>query len=330
MTEELLEKKIERQRRQIELLEQLIEDRSRDIYQAEQELRRTERELIDASRRAGMADVATSVLHNVGNALNSVNVSASVLASIAKGSKASGVGKAVTLLRAQSDPGRFLTEDPRGKKLLDYLEAVAQQIDVERARHADEITALMQNIEHIRAIIMAQQSLARSGPLVATISVRKKIADVIRMAGGAITNHPIEVSSDFSGLGIDEMTVDRHKLFQILLNLLTNAAHALRPRSSDRRLGIRVFGEGERVVFEVKDNGVGISAENLPKIFAHGFTTKSDGHGFGLHSCANAAREMGGRLEASSPGPGLGATFTLVLPRDATSACRREAASASP
>jgi two-component system NtrC family sensor kinase len=135
--------------------------------------------------------------------------------------------------------------------------------------------------------------------------------------------------SHFDGLSSDEMTVDRHKLLQILLNLFTNAAHAMRPRSSERRLAVRVYTDGDRVVFEVKDNGVGISTENLTRIFAHGFTTKSDGHGFGLHSCANAAREMGGRLRASSEGPGLGATFTLTLPRvAATSASPPEAASA--
>jgi signal transduction histidine kinase len=64
----------------------------------------------------------------------------------------------------------------------------------------------------------------------------------------------------------------------------------------------------------VRDNGIGIPPENLIKIFNHGFTTKRDGHGFGLHSGANAAKEMGGSLTAESNGPGLGATFTLELP----------------
>jgi signal transduction histidine kinase len=82
-----------------------------------------------------------------------------------------------------------------------------------------------------------------------------------------------------------------------------------------RRMVIRIAPAGtDRTRITVTDNGVGIPPENMARIFNHGFTTKKDGHGFGLHSGANAAKEMGGSLTAHSDGPGKGATFTLELP----------------
>jgi signal transduction histidine kinase len=82
----------------------------------------------------------------------------------------------------------------------------------------------------------------------------------------------------------------------------------------DQRITVRIAGDPSRVRISVSDNGVGIPAENLTRIFSHGFTTKQDGHGFGLHSGALAAKELGGSLSVQSDGPGHGATFTLELP----------------
>lgn len=109
--------------------------------------------------------------------------------------------------------------------------------------------------------------------------------------------------------------VDKHKILQILTNLLRNAKHAVedfgRPAG---RIAVTIDADGERSRIAVTDNGVGIAPENLTRIFRHGFTTKKNGHGFGLHSGANAAKEMSGRLSVHSAGPGTGATFTLELP----------------
>ena len=184
MSEDVLRRKIERQQKQIAQLEAMIEDRSRDIFIANEELsvaneklrasleeqRSMQQQLVDASRKAGMADVATSVLHNVGNVLNSVNVSAAVVRGLATKSKGIGLGRAVTLLRSQPDPGHFLTHDPRGKTLLDYLEGIVGALDGERTKTAEELAALDRNIDHIRAIVAMQQSHARHGDAVERLS----------------------------------------------------------------------------------------------------------------------------------------------------------------
>ena len=99
------------------------------------------------------------------------------------------------------------------------------------------------------------------------------------------------------------------------LEALNNAKQALDARPESRRLTLRIASsEGGRVRVEVEDNGTGIARENLTRIFQHGFTTKKTGHGFGLHSGANTAWEMGGSLQVHSDGPGTGATFILELP----------------
>ena len=82
----------------------------------------------------------------------------------------------------------------------------------------------------------------------------------------------------------------------------------------DKQLLVQVKGAGERVRIAIIDNGVGIAPENMAKLFRHGFTTREAGHGFGLHSGALTARELGGSLTARSDGPGCGAAFVLELP----------------
>ncbi len=111
------------------------------------------------------------------------------------------------------------------------------------------------------------------------------------------------------------ITVEKHKVLQILVNLMRNAKFACSESGlPDRQMTLRVSRDADIVKISVSDNGVGIAPENLTRIFSHGFTTRKDGHGFGLHSGALAATEMGGRLSVQSDGLGLGAAFTLELP----------------
>jgi signal transduction histidine kinase/HAMP domain-containing protein len=280
---------------------------------AEVELARTHQKLLDASRREGMAEIATNVLHNVGNVLNSVNVSASLLADNVKKSKSAGLGKAVALLKEhEPDLGSFLSTS-RGKQLLAYLAQLAAHLQGDDAVIAKELDGLRANVDHIKEIVAMQQSYAKVSGATEVVDLRELVEDSLRMNVNGLARDGVEVIREFSP--VPKVTVDKHKVLQILVNLVQNARHATDESGrDDKKVLLKVFGDEGHVNVSVSDNGVGIPPENLTKIFRHGFTTKKSGHGFGLHSGALAVKEMGGRLIAQSEGPGKGATFTLELP----------------
>jgi signal transduction histidine kinase len=309
-------------------LERSVAARTEELAQANAEinsrlveLHAAQAKLVDTSRRAGMADVATSVLHNVGNVMNSVNVSASLVMELARSSKVTALDKAVALLRAQPDPARFLAEDARGPRLLDYLASVSTALLEARAATIDELSSLSRNIDHIKAIVTQQQSLARTGGVIEELSLSQLIEDAVKMSSASSAQGHVLV--ECSLVAPPTIRIDRHKLFLILLNLLSNARHAVQASCTVPRIAVRTWARADdQVAIEVEDNGVGIPAALMDKIFTHGFTTRPDGHGFGLHSSACAARELGGQLSAHSAGSGQGARFTITIPQGAGSGRR--------
>jgi PAS domain S-box-containing protein len=284
--------------------------------QAEAELEKVNRELIDTSRTAGMAEVATGVLHNVGNVLNSVNVSASILTEKLKNSKLPYLALAVDLIKQHSaDLGDFITNDPKGKRLPGYIASLSEHFAVEQETMLKEVVGLRTNIEHIKDIVATQQSYAKFGGMTERIKIVDVVEDALRMNESALLRHDIQVTKEYAG-ALPEVIVDRHKVIQILVNLIRNAKFACEEsRATDRRMTIGIAHDPASVRISVKDNGIGIPQENLTLIFNHGFTTRKNGHGFGLHSGALAAKEMRGALIVQSEGRGKGATFTLELPR---------------
>ncbi|MEY2407471.1 MAG: hypothetical protein QOF48_141 [Verrucomicrobiota bacterium] len=287
--------------------------------QAESMLEVAHKQLLDTSRQAGMAEVATSVLHNVGNVLNSVNVSATLVRDRLRRSKVANLGKAVALIQEHAaDLGEFMTTDSKGKQLPAYLSLVAGHLASEQDAFIIEIDQLRKNIEHIKEVVSMQQSYAKVSGITETIKISELLEDTLRMSAESLSRHNVEVVREFEE--VPSMTVDRHKTLQILVNLVRNAKHACQDSGRDiKRMIVRVALAGKHVRISVADNGVGVSPENLTRIFNHGFTTKKDGHGFGLHSGALAAREMGGSLSVWSDGPDKGAVFTLELPLERAS-----------
>ncbi|MEO7317620.1 MAG: ATP-binding protein, partial [Chthoniobacteraceae bacterium] len=283
--------------------------------QYEEELESMNKKLLEVSRLAGMAEVATGVLHNVGNVLNSVNVSASLVLEKLRQSKAPKLSKAAALLAGRNgDLANYLNHDPNGRKLPGYLAKLGEFLAAENADILREVEQLGRNIEHIKEVVAMQQSYAKVSGVFENLPADRLVEDAIAMNIGAFERHGVVVQRQFTPAPL--VLVDRHKVLQILTNLLRNAKYALDDAGGiDKRIAISIAPSGDnKVCIDVTDNGVGISPENLTRIFGHGFTTKKDGHGFGLHSGANAAREIGGDLSVQSAGLGKGATFKLELP----------------
>jgi PAS domain S-box-containing protein len=281
---------------------------------AAEELERVHKQLMTASRQAGMAEVATNVLHNVGNILNSVNISASLVIDRVKQSKAPGVTRLAALLQEKgATVGEFIANDERGRRIPEYLVSLGEQLMGDQKMALEELASLRDNLEHIKDTVAMQQSYAKLCGVTETVAVVDLVEDSLRLNAGAFVRHGVTLQREFSE--VPPITVDKHKVLQILVNLVRNAKYACDESGrSDKIITMRIEGAPEAVRISVIDNGVGIPAQNMSRLFTHGFTTRADGHGFGLHSGALAAQELGGSLTVHSDGHGCGATFTLELP----------------
>jgi signal transduction histidine kinase len=305
-----------------ETLEQRVKERTRELETqvaaketALAELAEAQSSLLEVSRAAGMAEVATGVLHNVGNVLNSVNVSCTLVSDQLRESRVGNLARVADLLAEnRRNLSQFLSEDPRGQKIPKYLTSLASALEEEHKVMQRETGSLQDRIEHIKEIVAMQQSYGRVSGISETISAEKLMEDALKLNTGALSRHQVRVRRQYEA--VSPITVDKHAVLQILLNLINNAKYACTDSDKEEKIiTLRVLNHNPgRIQMQVEDNGIGISRDNLTRIFQHGFTTKKTGHGFGLHSGALTARTLGGSLTVSSDGPGFGATFTLELP----------------
>ncbi len=304
------------------LLQRVVEERTQSLKaeivvreRAEREAERIHKELMIASHQAGMAEVATGVLHNVGNVLNSANVSLTLISDKVRASKVASLAKVSDLVRAhQGDLSAFITTDARGQKLPEYLLRVTDQL-VEEQRTIDaELSSLRSNMEHIKEIVAMQQAYAQVVGAAEPAAVVELVEDALHMNAAGLAGNDVQVVREFQD--VPRITVEKHKVLQILVNLIQNAKRACDDANRpDKRIIIGIRDVAEKIEIAVTDNGVGIAVENLTPIFGHGFNMRKDGHGFGLHSGILAAKALGGTITAASAGIGQGATFTLVLPK---------------
>ncbi len=275
-------------------------------------------QLVEVAHRAGKAEVATCVIHNVGNVLTNVNVLASAVTSKIENSRMSGLAKGAELIQNHTnDLATFLTEDRRGKQLPAYFVELSRCWERETKDVLDDLRSLSESLQHANKIVDAQQDFASAGSVTESTSLVNLLNKGLAISLASMERHAIQLDTEFEEL--PAVMIDRHKLLQVLVNLLTNAKEAFngQPESAkkDKIITLRLYSYSrDRFRVNVSDNGVGIDSNDLTRIFANGFTTKNDGHGFGLHYSALAVKEMGGVLSVHSDGLGCGATFTIDLP----------------
>lgn len=271
-------------------------------------LEKTSRDLIDPSRLVWMAEVTTSVLHDVGIVVNSLGVSARVIRDGVRQLEIERVGR-ISVLLLQQDTGE--SKEPQ---IAEHLRLLSSHLLCERSRLLEEVDRVLKHVEHVMAMIAMQQSYAKMVGIVEPTADDALMEDAVRMNSSAIARHDVHVEREYQR--VPRVLVERGKVLQILVNLIRNAEYACDERGGgDSRITLRIEAGSEgRVRLIVSDNGIGIPAENLSRIFSHGFTTRDGGHGFGLHSSALAAKELNGLLSVASDGPNRGATFVLELP----------------
>jgi len=289
-------------------LEDLVASRTAELEEAQ-------KQLLDSAHRAGMAEIATNVLHNIGNVLNSAITSTVVASETLRGSKLSTLKKLVQLINEQDNFADFVANDAKGQKLPDFLGKLHDAFEIEQEKIQRKHKDISKSHEHIRGIIGLQQNYAGVQGVAEKVSLPGLVNDAAHLFGASFDRHNINFTLSYDK-DFPDIQTEKNKLLQIFVNLLKNARDA--EKAGNHREGEICVEfsllDDTSVKVNITDNGIGIEEENLAKIFNYGFTTKPKGHGFGLHGSANLATELGGKLTVSSPGPGQGATFSLVLP----------------
>ena len=313
-TRQLSNEIVEHQRTESELNEKtvLLQSEIEERKRMQVEVENIHRQLVDASRQAGQAEVAVNVLHNVGNVLNSVNISTTIVADRIRKLRPGNIGKAADLIQERN--GTFSSTDEKGQQLIQFLRQVAAHWESEQQGLLAELRGLGQNVEHIKEIVVTQQAYAKRVGIYEKISIEEIVENALKVHSAAFVRHSIKVQRHYEDC--PEAIADKHKILQILVNFFQNAKYACDEGGKKEKIvSISIqHSQTDRFCITVNDNGIGIAPENLTRIFTHGFTTRKDGHGFGLHSAALAAKEMGGAVVVHSEGIGKGASFTLELP----------------
>jgi signal transduction histidine kinase len=292
---------------------------SREFDDMIDKLAKSRAQVVEVARAAGKSEIATGILHNVGNVLNTVNVSATLVSDRVRNSRLSKLQRLVSVVEQHADGlGAFIAKDPKGAHFGPYLSELTKLMGADQETIAREVAVLNAGIEHIRELVASQQTFARRSELREPTQIGAQIEAALTISQQALPDcREAQVERRFEPL--PSVPLDKHKLLEILVNICKNARQSMeRAKCPNPQLSVCVRNVSEqRFVIEISDNGEGIAADSLTRIFSHGYTTHRDGNGFGLHGAANSATEMGGKLSASSDGPGRGATFCLELPLEA-------------
>lgn len=281
----------------------------------EEEKRQLHEQLLDTSRQLGMAEVASGVLHNVGNVLNSVNVSVGVMMDLVKHTLVGDVERISQLLdKHQGDLGHFISQHPKGKQIPGYLQRLSGQLVNENRQMLEELGRLKGHVGRAQQCVAAQQDLAKPSHITEPFWLSEVVEEAVVLNEDDIQERQIAIIREFDEL--PQVVFDRHQILQVVVSLIRNACQAMYA-TAKRRLVLRIKqipGPPDSVRLEVEDSGVGIRQEDLTRIFGQGYSPTGEGRGSSLHNGALVAKNLGGALTAQSGGLGHGATLVLDLP----------------
>ncbi len=285
--------------------------------ETEAQLEDVQKQLVDAAHQSGMAEIATGILHNIGNILNSVNLSTEELDRILSNFKLPPFSKAVDMLESNRDDlANFLTKDEKGKKLCDYLIMLQKSFAQDHDKSKQEVACLKEKVQMIKDVISTQQEYAKGTSYSEEIDIGALIEDAIKVEQSSLNKTSIGLTKNLEVL--PKCRVHKTKLLQVMTNLIKNAKEATLEvdRAGVERNIVIESGlmDTSHAFIKVIDNGCGISKSHIDKVFQHGFTTKQNGHGFGLHASVIAMNEMSGNIAVESDGPNQGTTFTVTVP----------------
>ncbi|MDH5692430.1 MAG: ATP-binding protein [Gammaproteobacteria bacterium] len=297
----------------IDILERSFQSLNEEVEvrtRAERKLREKTQELIDVSRDIGRAEIASSTLHNVGNSLNSLGVAVHAINSSLPKMDTGEMDELVKLMsNDDSLVNSMLSDKEKRTKLLAFLE---NSVEVQR-EVTNELSSLSKRIskhvEHMKRIISFQQELGRTKVLESRINISELIRTSIDISG--YQNDDVEIVMNHL---TDTIYGDKDVLIQILVNLISNAKHAIVEKAGEKRIKITVNETKENLIISVEDWGIGMTSATENNIFKQGFTTKQNGNGIGLHHSHLIAKNIGAKLSFENKGLNNGAIFSVSVP----------------
>ena len=268
----------------------------------------------------GRLEVVDTILHNIGNAINSVTTGTETLYRNLMNDQLA------RRLRALADAIRphrndwidYISNDPQGQKVLPFIIALAEDFARRNRGLAKTVERVRDRAQHIADIVRTQKSPGSSGMSRKDVNLRKALSDAIKVVRDSRDNGRIRIDVDCAEAP-KEIRTQESQFHQMMVNVIKNSVQAIHERAESDGLEeepcirIRAGIEGDFLSLEVSDNGIGFSGKDTRMFFAAGYTTKESGAGLGLHSAANFVVGSGGRIDLSSDGIGKGATARVRL-----------------
>lgn len=295
----------------------LLRHKRDELVVANRKLRQAQNKLVEAAHTAGMSEVAAEVLHNIGHTLNSIGVSADLLEERLQKPRFEALEKTALLIEDHhQDMVGFFAEGNRREMMVHLLQKLSAGLQKGREASLAELQHLREYLERLREILALHREYAHKAGVKTKLDPKELIEDFLAAHHRLLSSHKVEAQVE-AGM-VAELNLQPSKLHHVLDQLLLNAVDVLKHRTEPRLVIIRVWlGESELYI-EFEDNGPGIPESEKARVFTHGFTTKADGLGLGLHYAGNAVVEMGGKIELLEPRNLDGACFRIVLPIDPT------------
>ena len=271
----------------------------------------------------GRLEVMETILHNIGNAVNSVAIGVGTLEEqLVKNPLIERLSELSAAVEAHPDDWvDYIRDDTQGRQVRPFLLALAGDLVRQNQQLVRTVKRVGSQTDHIVDIVRAQRDFDSKGTTGKDVDLRQAIFGALSILQDSFSRRGIRTHVN-CGDAPEEIRIPETQFNQMLVNLLKNGMEAIDERKQSGglegppRIDIRAAVRDGFLVLEVQDNGIGIEKKDLEAIFRAGYTTKKEGTGLGLHSAANFVAGIGGRIQPSSGGPGRGATMRVMLPLD--------------
>ncbi len=276
------------------------------------ELEEAKKEVEKVDYISGIAEITSGTLHNVKNIINSINVGIELSKRFYSSDAVKALKKASTMLRDNiNNIEDFIVHDTRGKKLLEYYLAIEELMDEELERNKGYLESLETNVDSINSIITTQQVYV-SGKEDDAVFIHEIADDALQILATSVDALKVTIDKRYDLT--PKILVHKVKLVHVMVNIIKNAIEATIGEPDGRReIYLSTFTRESFVRIEIRDTGKGATSDQVDQLFNSGFTTKDDGHGFGLSTSKRYLNEMNAEILAQSAGLGTGMKFTITF-----------------